>query len=405
MRVIVVGAGVIGSAIAYRLVRCGAEVTVVDPKPGHGASRAAAGMLTPVGEAWHGEDALLGLLTYSARRYPSFIADLERVTDLPNGFRRTQTMICGVDSADIATLQRLNEVVRAAGLTSRELTAREARRLEPGLTPRLSGAFLAPDDHQIDPRLLCAALLDAVVRSGGEVVEQPATKLRPDGVELADGSALNADTVVVANGVDSSTLADELNCVRPVYGDIVRLEPARFGPELVTGVVRGVVGGRNVYLVPREDGSIVLGATMREDGDERVSAGGVHQLLRDAAMLAPGVLDLSISEVLARARPATPDNLPLLGRLASNNERMSENVIAATGFGRNGVLLAPLAADVVAHRLGVDAGSAEGSMQSSAADVIATALRHCDPARFTSSTDVVRESTALSTPAQTAPKE
>ncbi|NHN57330.1 glycine oxidase ThiO [Calidifontibacter sp. DB0510] len=348
MRVIVIGAGVIGSAIAWRLARAGAQVTVVDPAPGHGASRAAAGMLTPVGEAWHGERDLATLLLDSARRYPRFVQDVAASSGGDTGYRTTQTLICGADGADRQALAELHDLATRTGLRTEPLTLREARRIEPALAPRLACAYLAPDDHQVDPRALCAALLAGLRADGGALVQAEATEVLADSrsVRLADGRSLDADAIVLANALGATPLWPALGGLRAVYGDIARLAPALDLPPLLQGVVRGLVGGHSVYLVPRADGSVVLGATMRENGDSRVSVGGVHELLRDAATIVPGVVDLAVEEIIARPRPGTPDNLPLLGEVAPG-------VVAATGFHRHGVLLAPLAADAVASTLGI----------------------------------------------------
>lgn len=376
MRVIVIGAGVIGSAIAFRLADAGETVTLIDDNPGDGASRAAAGMLTPVAEAWHGEDSLLELLVDSWRRYPRFVERVEEVSARKSGYRRTPTLICTPDAADLDALDGLHRITQAAGLNSKPLSTREARKLEPALSPRLAGAYLAEDDHQVDPRRLCEAVLSAFANQGGELLRARVSQLHHEddspGVRLAGGETLHADAVVVANGLAASELAPELGVMRPVHGDIMRLGPARFGPPLVSSVVRGVVNGRAVYIVPRADGSIVLGATAREDNDPRVNVGGVHTLLRDAVALLPGIVDLSLDETMARARPGTPDNMPLVGELAPG-------VIAATGFYRHGVLLTPWAADAVLTILGVgEPGQVAG-------------LTDCAPNRFARASDRLEE--------------
>jgi glycine oxidase len=152
----------------------------------------------------------------------------------------------------------------------------------------------------------------------------------------------------VANGLGARDLAGlpvQLP-LRPVYGDILRLRiPQRLRP-LVTATVRGLVRGRPVYLVPREDGTVVIGATQREDGSDAVSAGGVYELLRDAQALVPAVAELELYETVARARPGTPDNAPLLGRVSAPEGGDVEGLIVATGFFRHGVLLTPAAARV-----------------------------------------------------------
>lgn len=388
MRTVVIGAGIIGLSIGWQLSRRGVRVTVVDPTPARGATRAAAGMLAPAAEAWHGEEQLTGLMAWSARRYPGFVAEVERVSGLPSGYRTTQTIVCAADSADRGTLADLHALQERLGLTSEALTLREARRLEPLLAPNLAGAFLMPDDHQIDPRVLSAALLTGVER----VVTRPVTAVEhadPDdstspvtGVRLADGTGLAADAVVVANALGAAELAglpvDLGPALRPVYGDILRLAPPTSGwASTLTCTVRGLVNGHPVYAVPRAHSSVVVGATSREDGQPGVSVGGVHELLRDALRIVPALADHGLAETMARPRPGTPDNAPLLGLAAPG-------LLIATGFFRHGVLLAPLAAAAACHYL-VDASSDTAPPGGAPSDTLPdlTSLR---PVRFETST-------------------
>ncbi|WP_226345962.1 glycine oxidase ThiO [Agilicoccus flavus] len=359
MRVNVIGGGVVGLSVAWRAAEAGASVTVIDPDPAGGATRAAAGMLAPVGETSHREDDLTLLLLESARRFPEFAARVGRGDAGPTGFRDTPTLIVGADAADRDTLTALHDLSLVLGLATQRLTTREARAREVLLGPGLSCAFLAPHDHQVDPRALAAALL-ADLQARGEVERVPAvgvthTGEEPSspvsGVDLADGRHVDADAVVVANGVGAAELAglgvDLAGLLRPVYGDVIRLDPPPHLRGLLSGVIRAAVGGRTVYLVPRADGSVVLGATSREDGNPAVSAGGVHDLLRDAIRLVPAVAEFALTESLARARPGTPDNAPLLGPLGA------PGLFAATGLYRHGVVLAPVVAEAVAHGLGL----------------------------------------------------
>lgn len=357
--VCVVGAGVVGLSIAWECLRRGHRVTVVDPAPAQGATLAAAGMLAATSELHYGEEGLLALTRRSATLYPDFTAALERDTELPTGYRSTETFVAAADSADRAALADLRKAQAALGLEVEELTVREARRREPMLAPGLSGVFRIPSDHQVDPRLLAAALLAAVEQSGrGTVIRAMVQEVRGagaglvDGVVLADGTAIEADETVLANGVAAADVAGlpvSLRLpLRPVYGDILRLAvPGNLRP-LLTATVRGSVHGYPVYLVPRQDGTLVIGATQRENGSDAVSAGGVYQLLRDAQVLVPAVAELELLEALCRARPGTPDNAPLLGRIDGPEGTELPGLTIATGFFRHGVLLSPAAAHVCA---------------------------------------------------------
>jgi glycine oxidase len=351
--VAVVGGGVIGLAIAWETLRRGHRVTLIDPAPAQGATHAAAGMLAAVSELHYQEENLLTLTRASAGLYPEFIAALEDRTGKRTGYLATETLVVGLDAADRRALADLKEAQLAQGLQVEELTVRQARRQEPLLGPQLSGVFRIPDDHQVDPRRLAAALLAALQHSPqADVVPASAAGLRSDGsgtvtgVRLAGGGAIEADEVVLANGLGAAGLdglPDGLKLpLRPVYGDILRLAVPEHLRPLVTATVRGLVRGFPAYLVPRQDGTVVIGATQREDGSAAVSAGGVYELLRDAQQLVPAVAELELLEATCRARPGTPDNAPLLGRAAA------AGLIIATGFFRHGVLLAPIAARICA---------------------------------------------------------
>ncbi|MGN6403999.1 glycine oxidase ThiO [Sinomonas sp.] len=357
--VAVVGGGVVGLGIAWEAARSGRHVVVVDPAPGTGASFAAAGMLAAVSEYHYQEEALLGLMLESAALWPAFAQPLATEA----GYLRTPTLCIAADGADRQALADLRGVQEAHGLEVTSLTVREARAREPLLSPGIVGAFEIAADHQVDPRRLIAALL---TRLGSErLVRRRAESLLWDGervvgVRLDDGSGLLAQETIVANGLgarDLSGLPVQLP-LRPVYGDILRLRiPQRLRP-LVTATVRGLVRGRPVYLVPREDGTVVIGATQREDGSDAVSAGGVYELLRDAQALVPAVAELELYETVARARPGTPDNAPLLGRVSAPEGGDVDGLIVATGFFRHGVLLTPAAAHVCREILeGGDGGA------------------------------------------------
>ncbi|WFR83171.1 glycine oxidase ThiO [Arthrobacter sp. Y-9] len=358
--VAVIGAGIVGLGIAWTLLCSGRRVTLIDPAPAQGATFAAAGMLAPVSEYHYQEEALLALTLESAALWEDFAAPFGPL----NGHQTTPTLVVGFDAADRAALADLQAAQQAHGLEVQTVSLREARRMEPLLSPQLSGAFLTPGDHQVDPRVLHAVMLEAFRRDGGTVLTERADGLhwtadddggsstdRVAGVLLASGRVVAAEEVIVANGLASpelSGLPEGLDLpIRPVYGDILRLRiPERLRPFL-SATVRGSVRGIPVYLVPREDGTVVIGATQREDGQAGVSAGGVHQLLRDAQQLVPAVAELELEEITARARPGTPDNAPLLGRVAAAHGGEVAGLVIATGFFRHGVLLTPVAARAV----------------------------------------------------------
>lgn len=394
--VIVIGGGIIGLGIAHEARAAGRSVVVVDPAPATGATFAAAGMLAPVSELHYQEEDLLELMLESARLWPAFAADLSgRGTAI--GYCTTPTLGVGADAADRRALTDLRSAQLAAGLAVAPLALREARDREPLLSPQISCAFDIPADHQVDPRSLAAGLMSVLAShspedrtwvagaADGFLVTESATRLlreedRVLGVGLESGIKVRAAETVVANGLGAGKLdglPDGLSLpVRPVYGDILRLRVPEHLRPLVTATVRGMVRGVPVYIVPRDDGTVVIGATQREDNlsatSNAVSAGGVYQLLRDAQVLVPAVAELELLEATARARPGTPDNAPLLGRVTGSTGEVPGLVIA-TGFFRHGVLLTPVAAKIVGGLLG---GSSDPRWSRFAPDRFAPTEQH-----------------------------
>jgi glycine oxidase len=353
--VLVVGGGIIGLVTAWRAAQRGFATAVVDPGPGGGAAQVAAGMLAAVTELHYGEQTLLALNLESARRYPGFVAELGELTGLDLGYRRCGTLAVALDADDRAHLRELHTLQRQSGLDSEWLSGRECRRLEPMLAPGVRGGLRVDGDHQVDPRRLTAALLAACERAGVVFHRTWAERLtlvreRAAGVVTREGAALGAGQVVLAGGSLSGRLAgvpqDVLPPVRPVKGQVLRLTvPERYAPFL-NRTVRAVVRGSQVYLVPRENGELVVGATSEELGwDTTVTAGGVYELLRDAHELVPGITELPLTETRAGLRPGSPDNAPLLGPTEL------PGLLLATGHYRNGVLLTPVTGDALAHAL------------------------------------------------------
>ncbi|MFE6842528.1 glycine oxidase ThiO [Streptomyces sp. NPDC057686] len=354
--VLVIGGGIIGLVTAWRAARRGLRTALADPQPGGGAAQVAAGMLAAVTELHYGEETLLGLNLASAGRYPEFTAELAEASGgMDIGYRACGTLAVALDADDRLHLRELHALQRRCGLESEWLTGRECRRLEPMLAPGVRGGLRVDGDHQVDPRRLAAALLAACEGAGVEIRRANAERLlttadRAAGALLDDGTQLRADQVVLAAGSLSGRLAgvpaDVLPPVRPVKGQVLRLAvPAAYAPFL-SRTVRAVVRGSHVYLVPRENGELVIGATSEELGwDTTVTAGGVYELLRDAHELVPGITELPLTETRAGLRPGSPDNAPLLGPTELPGLHL------ATGHYRNGVLLTPLTGDVMAELL------------------------------------------------------
>ena len=340
--VAVVGGGAIGLASAWRASQRGARVIVLD-SGAPGAWQVAAGMLAPVSEAEFGERALLELGLESARRYGDFCAALD-----DPGYRTTGTLVVARDRDEAEALDRLAAFRRDLGLQVERLRPSQARRVEPALAPTIRLALEIEGDHAIDPRMLVAALSRVF---DGELRRAQVTGLRVEGERvtgvLTQDGAIAANAVVVAAGVHVAKLDMPEHArvpVRPVKGQVLRLRDPRGA-----GLVERTIRGDHAYLVPRGDGHYVLGATMEERGwDTAPTAGGVYELLRDMSEMIPGVFELEIEELIAGLRPATPDNLPAIGRGAL------EGLVWATGHFRNGILLTPATADLVAGTLAGD---------------------------------------------------
>ncbi len=352
----IVGGGIIGLAVAWRARRKGLSVTVLERgEIGMGTSHVAAGMLAPVAEAEFGEAgrAMLELGLRSAEIWPEFAAELEQASGDQVGLRRTGTLVLARDEDEARELERQIAFRESLGLRTSRLLGSEARARESALAPTVRLALEAPEDHSVDPRLVLGALRRACEAVGVRLralapvtrVELDDADTRVTGVVLEDGESVSARHVVIAAGAWSGELEglppEARVSVRPVKGQILRLRDPG-GPGLLKRVVR-FAGG---YLVPRADGRYVLGATVEERGFERhATAGGVYELLRNAHELVPGVSELQIEELCVGLRPGTPDNLPVIGPGAL------AGLTWATGHYRNGILLAPLTAELVVEAL------------------------------------------------------
>jgi glycine oxidase len=350
---VVVGGGAIGLCCAWSVSRRGGRVVVLDrAAPPAGATRVAAGMLAPVGELTFGEPELLRMTLAGAERYPSFVAELEAASGVACGYSRGGALHIALDRDEAAELRRVHDLQRSLGLDAEWLPLRRCRELEPGLTPSFNGGVHAPGEGSIDPRRMTAALLAALaaeeveVRTDVEVADSLLEGGRLAGVRTGSGEELRADAVVLAAGAwsgSASWLPEQARPpVRPVKGQILEL-------RAVDGEApcERIVASERVYLVPRADGRLIVGATVEERGfDTTVTAGGVHELLREAYRLLPDVAEMELVEAMAGLRPDTPDNLPLVGSGAL------DGLVLACGHYRNGILLAPMTGDAVATLLG-----------------------------------------------------
>lgn len=340
-KTIVIGGGVVGLGVAWELARRGQAVIVLERnRIGAGASDAAAGMLCPMAELDFVEDELLLLKRDSLERYPAFVEALETASEIDVGLKLTGTLSVALDRDDAAALRRHYEHRRTLDLPVAWLTGAEVRRRQPGLSPRVQAGIHVPVEGQVDNRRLVQALgvaarrAGVTIREGAEVLEVAG----PGRVQLA-GEVLTADHVVVAAGAWSRQLGPTRQTpVRPVRGEMLAVQ---MDPVDALGCV---VRAPDCYLVPRADGRLIIGATSEEVGfDDRVTAGGLFELLRGASETLPGVREWEVLETWAGLRPGTLDNDPILGHTEV------PGLTLATGHYRNGILLLPATAHYVAE--------------------------------------------------------
>ncbi len=344
----IIGGGVCGLGIGWRLAQAGRAVTVFDRgQAGWGATWAAAGMLAPQVEAEPSEEPLLALAMASRDMWVDFAAEVEAASELKVDYRDEGTFVVAHDRDDVERLRDRHDFLQGLGLDLQLMSGDEAREREPHLAPGVSAAIFSALDHQVDNRKLAAALREAFIRAGGLLLENTPVKevLSGDGRVTGvrtDDETLEVTTVIVAAGPwsrDIPGLPDALRPpVRPLKGQMLAVQMPWGKPLL-----NHVVWGPDIYLVPRLDGRLLIGATVEEMGfDASITAGGIMDLLRDTWEILPGVYDLPIVETWAGFRPASRDDAPILGPTAMGG------LVMATGHHRNGILLAPITANAVA---------------------------------------------------------
>lgn len=343
--VIVAGGGVIGTAIAWRAAMAGRDVILVDPGiDREKASLVAAGMLAPVSESVFGEEDLLAVNLLALDRFPGFAKELQDAAGQEAGLRTEGTLNVAYDSDDLAALRRLAEFRHGIGLPAEAVSGRECRRLEPFLASGVAGGMLAVGDLSVDNRRYFRALRAAASGAGVRAVAGAVTAIDGGAVTLGTGEVITATSVVAAAGWALSRIdgvpGAVRRAVRPVKGQILRLRHPGNLPPVATRTIRALVAGRDVYLVPRADGEIVVGATQEERGDTDITAGAVHDILRDAMAALPALSELILAETSAGLRPGSTDNGPIVGRAG-------ERLIVAAGHFRNGILLSAATADAV----------------------------------------------------------
>jgi glycine oxidase len=340
--VAIAGAGVIGGAIALDLSRTGLRVGVFDrQQPGLEASWASAGILSPAPEN-PSMIAMVPLGKASLAMYPQFIEQVEELAGQSTGFRPKGTLEALFSPDAQAELSTIIAVHHGLGLKAEPLRAADARELEPALSEEMEAAVLRPEEASVDNRALTSAVLHAAQRRGAEIFSEDGARAiwregqRCKGLVLQN-EKVEADWTIIAAGCFSATIGGlaDYAPVRPAKGQMVALRAD--GVE-----IQRVLWSERIYIVPRNDGRIVAGATVEYAGfDKRTTAGGVEKILSAAIELAPGLKDAHLEETWAGLRPDTPDHLPILGPTDM------DGLLMATGHFRSGILLTPLTARLI----------------------------------------------------------
>lgn len=343
----IIGGGVIGCAIAWRLGQAGLRTVVIERgEVGREASWAAGGMLAPLAEADQA-DAFFELAVASRRMYADFAAELRAFTGLDIEYRTEGTLFLALSDADEEELTHRWQWQREAGLNVQQLAAAEVQKREPLLTPALRWALQFPNDHQVDNRRLMTALAAAARKAGVEIwTHTEATELA-----IADDQVVGLATmrgeikvkaVILAAGCwsglvktpDGPPLTDLF--VTPVRGQMVAL-------EMPTPALQHVIYTSTGYLIPRFSGAVIAGSTTEAAGfDKRMTASGIASILDRAIAVTPSLANQTVLETWAGLRPKTRDNWPILG-----TDPQVGGLLYATGHYRNGILLTPITAHVI----------------------------------------------------------
>jgi glycine oxidase len=349
--VVVVGAGVIGCAVARELARRGASVQVIErDSPGRRATWAAAGMLSPLGEAGGGGP-FLELADESLTRFAAFANALHEESGIDVEYRAAGKLhVAFEDAVDLHALATDPAAVR---FDVNLLAPSAVRELEPALSSEISAALLVKRDHRVNNRLLAQALLASAVGSGvkfrtaNPVAALLAQQGHVTGVRLASGEQVEASNVVLAAGAWSGQIEGLPRTlpVRPVKGQMFAVDSRARSTDEPVLRLRHVIHAPDCYIIPRDDGRILVGATVEEVGFRKgPTPRGIATLMAAAARAVPGIADLPLVETWAGFRPGTPDRLPIIGE-----EPALTGLTYATGHFRNGILLAPVTAWCVAE--------------------------------------------------------
>lgn len=344
---IVIGAGIVGLSIAWRLQSAGLSTVVIEKATaGSGASLAATGMLAAAAELETGGEHLLPFALASQHRWPSFCAELEAASGMSIDLEGRGTLVVALTRDETERLRSRYELHRRLGLSTRWLGGTEARELEPGLRPSTTAALLCAQDHQVDPRLVMPALRKAFEAAGGTLVDHCSVDRvetaghRCSGVSTSLGTCLSPVVVIAAGAhvAEGGLLPAGLDVpVRPLKGQSIALRADR-----ASRVPDHIIWTEHVHISPRSGGRMIVGATVEDCGfDSAITAGGMFALLDGVRRALPGMEDMRVEAVWSGLRPTSADDAPILG------ETPVGGLLLAVGHHRNGILLAPETAEAL----------------------------------------------------------
>ena len=350
----IIGAGICGLSIGWYLAKAGKKVQIFDQgKAGQKASWASAGMLASNIESEPGEEKLLPLLLESRSLWGEFAKALEKDSSIPISISANGTLAVALNSDDKKIIEHAFEYKKSLGLDLELLSGKEVRKIEPHLSPKVCLGMYSLSDSFIDSRLVLKALKIAFSNAGGRLHENSKIEevlIKNGGVKgvISNGKKISSSFVVIAAGAWSGKIKGILEKiqlpVRPVKGQmlLVRMQKSNL-------FLKHAVWSPRVYLVPKPDLGLYIGATVEEKNfDDKITAGGMHDLLRFSCELLPGIYDLEITEMSSGLRPTSRDDAPILGPLKFDN-KIIEGLTVATGHHRNGILLAPITAKSISH--------------------------------------------------------
>lgn len=349
-RIVIVGGGIVGLSLGWQLARRGRSVEILErDRAGRGASWVAAGMLAPGAEAGFEEEDLLRLTEASLRLYPQCIQELEEDSGRKVAMDRSGSLMIGLNRDDVERLRRLMRFRERVGLAAEWLDGAVAREREPLLSPRTCAAVWMPGDAQVNNRAMVEALIRGVKSRGGKIHEETPVRSisirngRVRGVRAGE-EMMEAETVVVAAGCWSRDIAGIPTAiapaVRPVKGQILTLRMSDACRP------KHAVRAPDVYLAPKDDGRLMVGATSEEMGfDTLPTAGPIMKLLQRAWEAMPAIYELHLEEIQVGLRPGSRDHAPLLGGTDV------QGLFYATGHYRHGILLTPITAYAMSELL------------------------------------------------------